>query len=67
MKKIILLILALLPLFVSCQNKWQTVSYNGVSVKNRLIGEIRILLIIFQKIIFHNIKFPVGQKKIHHL
>ena len=33
MKKIILLILALLPLFVSCQNKWQTVSYNGVSVK----------------------------------
>jgi len=33
MKKLILPICALFPLFVSCQNKWQTVSYNGVSVQ----------------------------------
>ena len=33
MKKLILIILPLFPLFISCQNQLQNVNYNGVSVK----------------------------------
>ena len=33
MKKVIFCLFILLPLFCSCQNKWQIVEYNGVSVQ----------------------------------
>jgi hypothetical protein len=33
MKKVIIFLFSIFPLFASCQNKWQTVNYNGVSVQ----------------------------------
>ncbi len=33
MKKIIILLFSIFPLFASCQNKEQTINYNGVSVQ----------------------------------